>query len=231
MILRDGILYSDLLADLPVVHGFTTRLRGNMGSSGIPTDPRLIAVRHRMFEELGIADRKHVQPKQVHSNHPIKAAAFAAGNEADASIADSSKYVLSVMTADCLPILLYHPDGVVAAIHGGWRGLQTEVVLRTLEQMPANPVAVIGPAIGGCCYEVSDELAQEFEQKWGAGVVDRTREKPHLNLPGLALLQLQSAGVEEIEVSHLCTHCHPDLFFSYRREGSCGRMMAFIALK
>jgi YfiH family protein len=231
MNLHDGVLISEVLNDLPVTHGFTTRLRGDLGPSRPQIDAAVIARRAALFEDFGLAGRRHIQPKQVHSNHLVAAGEFFPGCEADAGLSHSSGDVVSVLTADCVPLLLYHPDGVVCAIHGGWRGLYAGVVSRSLLQLPPHPTAVIGPAIGVCCYEVSRELAADFENRFGAATVDRSREKPHLNLVAVALRQLQDGGVEELEASHLCTSCHPELFYSYRREGSCGRMMAFIGLK
>jgi copper oxidase (laccase) domain-containing protein len=90
-------------------------------------------------------------------------------------------------------------------------------------------VAVLGPAIGRCCYEVSDELAKDFSDRFGESVVDRNFEKPHIDLVGSAIQQLQEGGVSELEATDFCTYCHPDLFFSYRRDGSSGRQMAYIA--
>ncbi len=97
--------------------------------------------------------------------------------------------------------------------------------------MPPHPFAVVGPAIGPCCYEIGKDLAAQFAPKIRNHLVTYFGGKPHLNLSGIAVEQLQNGGVEEIETGHLCTSCHPDLFFSYRRDGSSGRQMSFIGVK
>jgi purine-nucleoside/S-methyl-5'-thioadenosine phosphorylase / adenosine deaminase len=214
---------------IPTLHGFTTREWGNLGYGKNPGDPDVSANRLWLFDTLNVRDRIHIQPKQVHSATVIDANQFVPGQEGDASFTDTSQHLLSVLTADCIPILFYHPDGLVAATHAGWRGLLNEIIPATLKVLPKNPVAVLGPAIGTCCYEVNEELAKDFSDRFGASVVDRNFEKPHLDLVGSAILQLQQGGVSELEATDFCTYCHPDLFFSYRRDGSSGRQMAYIA--
>jgi copper oxidase (laccase) domain-containing protein len=74
-------------------------------------------------------------------------------------------------------------------------------------------------------------LAKQFAEKFGSDVVETgAAGTPHLNLQAVALLQLQQSNVAEIDMAHLCTHCHPELFFSFRRDGSSGRQMSFISL-
>jgi YfiH family protein len=231
MILEKGIFRSGLLDSFPVGHGFTTRECGNLGFGKNVGDPEVISNRMKLFESMNLTDRMHIQPRQIHSDITIDAADFVPGCEADAGYTRDSGHLLSVLTADCVPILVYHPDGVIAAIHAGWRGIKSEIIPKTLIRLPSAPVAVVGPAIGSCCYEVGDDLASDFENRFGSEVVDRSRSKPHLNLVRAAVDQLLSAGVAELEASYLCTSCHPDLFFSYRRDGSSGRQMSFIGLK
>jgi YfiH family protein len=214
---------------IPTLHGFTTREWGNLGYGKNPGDPDVSANRLWLFDTLNVRDRIHIQPKQVHSATVIDANQFVPGQEGDASFTDTSQHLLSVLTADCIPILFYHPDGLVAATHAGWRGLLNEIIPATLKVLPKNPVAVLGPAIGTCCYEVNEELAKDFFDRFGASVIDRNFEKPHIDLVGSAILQLQQGGVSELEATDFCTYCHPDLFFSYRRDGSSGRQMAYIA--
>jgi hypothetical protein len=227
---QNGILRSDLLVDLPVVHGFTTIACGNLGFGKNPGDPDVIANRQRLFAELRLADRILVQPKQTHSARVVSVAEFAPGCEADATFGGSGYCLHSILTADCVPLLAYHPSGVVAAIHAGWRGLMADIIPAAIALLPKHPMVAIGPAIGPCCYEVSEDLAGKFEHKYGSDVVDRSSAKPHLDLVRAALIQLRQAGVEDIDAAHLCTSCHPDLFFSYRRDGSSGRQLAFIGL-
>jgi copper oxidase (laccase) domain-containing protein len=100
-----------------------------------------------------------------------------------------------------------------------------------MAQVPRGALAAVGPAIGVCCYEIDEDLAGQFERKFGEDVVVRENEKkPHLDLVAVAAQQLQEAEIDEMELSHLCTACHPELFFSFRRDGSSGRQMSFIGL-
>ena len=231
MKLENGIFTSTLLEDAGIPHGFTTRQWGNLGFGKNPGDPEVIANRKALFAALHLTDRNHIQPRQVHSNRGISSTAFEPGIEADATFTASERDLLSVLTADCLPLLVYHPIGVVAAIHAGWRGLYDGIIPNALSMLPPSPIVVVGPAIGPCCYEIGVDLADQFEAKFGSRVLIKSENRrPHLDLQRAAYMQLQDAGVQDIEIANLCSFCHPDLFFSYRRDGSSGRMMSFIGL-
>lgn len=233
MLLKEGILYSELLAAQPVIHGFTTRALGNLGYGKNPSDPVVGGNRERLLQQLNLTDRMHIQPKQVHSDRAVSALSFYPGYEADAVYSLDPQHLLSVLTADCVPIILYFPVGFVAAIHAGWRGLFHDIIPKTLNRLPTGAIAAVGPAIGPCCYEVGEELASDFEEKFGKEVIDRSCDKPHLDLIQAAVQQLKAGGVNEneIDAARLCTYCHPDLFFSYRRDGSSGRQMSFVTLR
>jgi YfiH family protein len=231
--LRNGVLSSTIFEDHGIPHGFTTRAWGNLGFGQKPGDPEVIANRKKLFESEHLTERRLIQPKQVHSNRVIPAHDFVPGIEADATYCEAPEYLLSILTADCLPVLVYHPEGVVAAIHAGWRGLYDEIIPASLALLPSEVKVAIGPSIGACCYEVSQELADSFANKFGndVAVKDELTGKPHLNLQQVALRQLmEKSDVAELDLAHLCTSCHPELFFSYRRDGSSGRMMSFIGL-
>src|SRR5262245_49639915 len=116
MILTNGILSSELLLEQPVVHGFTTRESGNLGYGKNPGDPDVVENRHKLFSTLGLEGRILVQPKQVHSASVVSNQDFVPGCEADASYGDSADTLHSILTADCLPVLVYQPSGIVAAI-------------------------------------------------------------------------------------------------------------------
>ncbi len=233
MKLHDGILTSNVFDGEPVLHGFTTRARGNLGFGKNPGDPEVIANRIKLFDALALSKRVHVQPRQIHSNLCIDAGAFVSGSEADASVSRSTEHLLSILTADCLPVLAYHPEGFVVAIHAGWRGILHDIIPQTLALLPSGIKAVVGPSIGVCCYEIDHDFASEFANKFGDAVLIENKKtgKPHLDLQKAALQQLQAAGAKKCEISNLCTYCRPDLFFSYRRDGSSGRMMSYIALQ
>jgi YfiH family protein len=160
--------------------------------------------------------------------------------DCDALITNLSNVMLTILTADCVPILLFDPvNNVVAAVHAGWKGTQQEIVKKTVEKMqkvfnsnPKELLAGIAPSIGECCYEVDWNVAQHFEHIKDA--YTQEEEKYMLNLPHINKTQLLEAGLteENIELSNVCTACEVEHYFSYRKESGCsGRFMSIIGLK
>jgi YfiH family protein len=129
-----------------------------------------------------------------------------------------------VLTADCLPVALLRANGsapALAVVHVGWRGLLgglLEAAVRTLG--PGKLAAAVGPAIGPCCYEVNEDVAEPFRARFGSQVIREGR----LDLWRASEAALREAGCERVERLDLCTCCHPELFFSHRRDrGRTGR--------
>jgi YfiH family protein len=155
--------------------------------------------------------------------------------EADASVTSKAGLVLAVMVADCLPVLFASDDGTeVAAAHAGWRGLSAGVLentVRAFDKPPRNLVAWLGPAISQAAFEVGDEVRQAFID-WNAAVSDcfvrNDRDRWQADLYGLARQRLQAIGVQRISGGEFCTYADAGRFFSYRRDGQCGRMAAFV---
>ena len=140
------------------------------------------------------------------------------GVEGDALWTDEPGVPVAVLTADCLPIALARANGdepALAVVHAGWRGLLGGVVENAVAALGGSAVAIVGPAIGPCCYEVGDDVAEPYRARFGAGVL-RGR---NLDLWQAAELALVGAGCTRIERLDLCTSCRADLFFSYRRDG------------
>jgi len=201
------MLESPLLARLDwIKHGFGTR-----------TSP---------LTQAGMANLK-----QVHSAVVLAADRADLCGEGDALITNKPGLAVSVRTADCYPILLADPvSRAVAAVHAGWRGTAALIVRETLGRMhdefgtkPANVIAAIGPGIGGCCYEVGEEVARQFGRT-ARGHIDLAKANYH---------QLQEAGVplEHIHVNGSCTFCDAMRFYSYRRDkDAAGRMISFIRI-
>jgi copper oxidase (laccase) domain-containing protein len=115
----------------------------------------------------------------------------------------------------------------VGMVHSGWRGTLSGVAGKAAWELgEASVRAYIGPCIRGCCYEVSEELTEDFAREFGAGVVSGR----HLSLPAAIRADLERAGVEEIHDLGLCTGCRPDLFYSHRKQGPLtGRILAAVA--
>lgn len=167
---------------------------------------------------------------------------------ADGSYTKSQDHVCTVMTADCLPILLCNTVGTeVAAIHAGWRGLAAGVVSNAVKQFcsPATDLmAYLGPAISQQNFEVGPEVRQAFlfssspehiqykinacftqsDSKGGASKSDRWMA----DLYGLARIALYQAGVSQIYGGDFCSYADAERFYSYRRDGQTGRMASLI---
>lgn len=157
-----------------------------------------------------------------------------AGEEADAAYTRETGLVCVVQTADCLPVVLAAADGSeLACVHAGWRGLAAGVLECTLARFDAAPDAILawlGPAIGQAAFEVGEEVRAAFESAdAGAGECFRANEvgRWQADLYALARRRLRFAGVTQVFGGDHCTHADEKSFFSYRREGQCGRMATF----
>jgi len=147
---------------------------------------------------------------------------------------------LAVLTADCVPVILVEPGTPgLAAIHAGWRGLLSGIIvaagerLRTLTRSTAGEtLAFVGPHIGSCCMEVGEDVAGCFEEEFGPGCVSRASGSPHLDLSTAVDRQLERLGITGRNVFHagVCTCCSDD-YFSYRRDPACGRQAAMASIE
>jgi YfiH family protein len=171
--------------------------------------------------------------RQCHSARVVEAGAVPAS--ADGLFTSRSDVALAVFTADCVPVLLAAP-GAVAALHAGWRGLAASIVRTGARALVArcggaaqSVVAWIGPCIGGCCYEVSEEVAERVAAAGAPGAVIPRSPRPHLELAFAAREQLAAAGVENVRWLRHCTSCAPDHWWSHRREaGRAARNYALV---
>jgi purine-nucleoside/S-methyl-5'-thioadenosine phosphorylase / adenosine deaminase len=161
--------------------------------------------------------------------------------EGDAVVTDRPGVAVGVVTADCLPVLLAGPGGrVVAAVHAGWRGTLKGVVPAAVADLerrygadPGDLVALLGPCIRPCCYEVGPEVSAAVRAafpRWADRVlVPGPGGRDHLDLVTLNALQLAQAGVRDVRDSGGCTKCDPARYHSYRRDGpGAGRMVSWV---
>jgi len=176
---------------------------------------------------------------QVHGARVVRAEAVGRepAPEADAVVCRSPGIVCAVLTADCLPVLLADRRGsVVGAVHGGWRGLAAGALEAALEAMdrPAGDLcAWLGPAISGTVYEVGGEVRERMlaaDAATAACFAPRGPGHYLLDLYAVARGKLQRAGVPAVHGGLWCTLGMPRWFFSYRRDGRCGRMATGIHL-
>jgi YfiH family protein len=178
-----------------------------------------------------------VSVKQVHGtdalilDRPVRPdAAFAGGW--DALVTNQFGVLLTIRTADCVPVLFHDPVRcVVAAVHAGWRGTVAGIVPKTIALMQAHfhcsgtDIRVaIGPSAGPCCYEVDGQVLDPIRNRypyWHSVLSKSRAGHAMLNLGQLIYRQAQEAGVQShhIWTVKVCTICHPSLFYSYRRDG------------
>jgi hypothetical protein len=167
-------------------------------------------------------DSKWAVVKQVHGCDIVRASSTR--HPADALWTDDPGRTIAVMAADCVPVLLVEEDRIAAA-HAGWRGAAAGVVQAAAEAVGATR-AWVGPAIGPCCFEVGGEVAGVFAETFGPSVI---HEGSRVDLWAAVAVALEEAGVRETHIARLCTSCHPELFFSHRRDGGRTGRQALIA--
>jgi len=181
--------------------------------------------RRRVAGALGFDEDELMGLRQMHGAEVLEAEPGGSGvrGEGDGLVARAPGVVLSVLSADCVPVLLEGERGV-AALHAGWRGLVAGVLERGVAAVAPVRAAWIGPAIEACCYEVGREVTDAFDAA-GLPVAGERRVDP----PVAARAVLQRAGVNNIAVAGECTACLAN-YFSYRRDGATGRQGGFIAM-
>ena len=248
------ILTHDLLDG--VRHGFFTRKGGassglysglNCGRGSKDQSEIVATNRARVAEAMGVAPDRLAGVHQVHSPDVVTVtAAEEAGQtdhlRADALVTAVPGIALSVLTADCQPVLFADAEaGVIGAAHAGWRGALGGVLEATVDAMrdlgAQNIRAVIGPTISQRAYEVGWEFMDEFtteDPDYQRYFANGPNDKPMFDLPAFGLMRLRAAGVDAQWTRH-CTYSDPDLFFSYRRsthkaEADYGRLISAIAL-
>jgi hypothetical protein len=163
---------------------------------------------------------------QVHSTRVLEAVPAMRDERADGLWTDQPGLPILAMSADCLPLALARIAGdrpAVAVLHVGWRGLLAGIVAAGANALGSGKLAAaIGPGIGPCCYEVGEEVATPFRDRFGDDVVRDGR----LDLWTSAERALRAAGVERVDIRRFdrCTSCEPETFFSHRRDnGRTGR--------
>jgi YfiH family protein len=247
------IIESSVLA--PVRHGFFGRAGGassgvfqglNCGHGSSDQTEAVTINRARVAEAMGVSPEALVGVHQVHSADVVRVDGdFSNGIKADALVTAVPGVALSVLTADCQPVLMADPvAGVIGAAHAGWKGAIAGVLDATVEAMvglgarPERISAVIGPTISQRAYEVGPEFfdtVMSEDDSAGRYFVAGQGDRLHFDLPGYGLHRLRAAGVGHAEWTRHCTYSDPERFFSYRRsvhqkEADYGRLIATIRL-
>ena len=226
---------------------FSTRLGGvsegafeslNLSDLGGDDPERVRENRERLSRALEIDPARATMARQQHGAVARRAEAvglLSAGEdfpECDAFWSEEPGLGMMLLTADCLPIAIARSEGErpgLALIHAGWRGLLGGVVESASRSLGRGRTkAVLGPAIGPCCFEVSEEVAASFRRRFGR----RVASGRNVNLWLAAESALAAAGCDAAERIELCTSCHPELFFSHRRDqGQTGRQGVIAAIE
>lgn len=209
----------------------------NLGLSVGDVETHVLENRRRVVE-AGQLPSQPVWLKQVHGVRVIDLSRVNQSDcqpiEADASITKTTGVVCAVMTADCLPILLCDKQGTqVAAIHAGWRGLAGGVIEATIERFNAASselLAWAGPCIGPMAFEIGSEVKAELGGPETAYTPSSNRDRLMANLTLIAQERLANLGVMDFYSCDRCTVTDEHDFFSYRRDGECGRMASLIWL-
>ena len=239
-----------------ITHAILTRRGGvspepwdslNVGGTVGDDRPRVIENRLRSFRALGRDPHSMFDVWQVHSADVVIANAphdFRPPEyKADAILTDNPDVTLYMRFADCTPVLLYDPvKSAVGLIHAGWLGTVRRVTGAAVEAMaaaygskPADILAGIGPSIGPDHYEIGPDVIARVRETFHDEADDLFEYRDdcvHFDLWKANRLLLTQAGVRQVEISRLCTACHPEDWYSHRaQKGKTGRFGALIALK
>ena len=234
--LSDLLIQCEALRRLPWLrHGSTTRLFNSVPGKK-NEELKLLA------DAWGITPAGVLFSHQRHTNNvaflsrtscePHTTSSFIYNNT-DAVGTDAENILTCIFTADCVPVFLVDTkERRIMLVHSGWRGALGEISVRALQSLttygtdPADVTAWIGPAIGVCCYEVSEKLAGEFLRRFPN--FSEAVHGRHLDLKNLNARQLESCGVlaKNIHVSGYCTKCRNDLFYSYRAGDTHGSILS-----
>ena len=211
-----------------LVHGFMTRT-----SDAIVHD---MAKRARFVQALG--GTRAVILKQEHGTEVHLIAAGEEPATGDGLVLSEPGVIGVVKTADCVPVILCEPQRPLAAVvHAGWRGTAARITAKAVATMiaagarPGAISALIGPAIGPCCYTVGDDVVSVFEKAGFQAHIFRERDgRIFLDLAGANRAVLHESGVDDVRDVNLCTRCSGTQFYSARREGNGGRQFSFVLL-
>lgn len=245
------------LAKFPIVHGIFSRKGGvspepwnslNLGGTVGDMRSNVIENRKRIFDGIGREVSSHFDVWQVHGTEiliPLQPRGY---NEphlrADGILTDKAEITLLMRFADCVPIMLYDPEKhIIGLIHAGWQGTVKKIAAKAVQKMqevfhcdPQNIYAGIGPSIGPDHYEIQIDVLQRFQNIFGeeetSKFVKTCDNKLLLDLWKANGLILRNAGVENVEISGVCTACDLSRWYSHRAEkGLTGRFGAVIGLK
>jgi len=208
----------------------TTRAAGTFSLSSTEPVNEVMGRWTALEGNLRDVARRLVSIRQVHGDRVLVHTGgwdgWLRSGEADGHLAIEKGTALTVGIADCVPVFIGHPSGVVGLLHSGWRGTAARIAAKAIEACERYGVAAaelgvhLGPAICGRCYEVSAEVREQLTGQ-------PTTRPGNVDLRSLIAEQATAAGVKRITVDSACTRCDNDRFFSHRA-GDAGRQVAVI---
>lgn len=228
-----------LVAGVSTRHGGLSEVPYSSLNVGVHTDdtPEVIEQNLSLFcADIGISPTDLARSYQVHGDKIWVTGRAGYQSGFDAMVSVQPGVFAGVGIADCTPILLADPvTRICAAIHAGWKGTVAQIVHKTAKRMienrgsnPADILAYIGPCISLAHFEVGEEVAAQFDQAFKT----RKGAKWHVDLKAANAAQLQSVGIQQIEIDPACTVENNADFFSHRTEkGVTGRMLALIGFQ
>ena len=191
-----------------------------------------------LAEAVGFNSRSLIIPNQIHSTHISFCSDQGRIPECDGVFSTNPNLICSIQVADCMPVYFAHrTEAVFGLVHAGWRGLvngifsESGTILKYHEYVLTDFEIVIGPSIQNCCFEVSDDVMNQFDPRF---VENKKNGKYRIDLQRLALARLGRSGFnkDKIQVMKDCTFCQDQRYHSYRRNGEkSGRMIGLIGMK
>jgi YfiH family protein len=211
--------------------------------------------RHRVMQIFNQDIDSMVCCQQVHGNnvfHVTNKNKGCGGSEmntwitgTDGMVTNQAGLYLATFYADCIPVYFFDPvKKCIGLAHSGWKGTMGRIAVKTVNLLErefgckrADIEVFIGPGIGPCCFEIKGDLAAKAVSEFGQFrdiIIKEKNDRYRWNLPQTINYMLVESGIkpENIVPANLCTSCHTDLFYSYRREGTVtGRMGAYLGIR
>lgn len=219
-----------------IFHTFTTTNDGNIAYHIPDKKENVDEARLKLAKKHNFDISKLISMNQVHGNNVVIVDEKSLNliDDCDGIITKEKDLTLMVMVADCIPILFMDKTkGVIAAVHAGRNSTFLKIAEITARKMieefncdVKNIEVILGPSIGKCCYEVSEELVLIVKENFGEEFVNGRL----IDLQGINKKLLNDLGIMNIEISNVCTKCSNEPFFSFRNDKNCGRFSGIIKI-
>lgn len=235
------VLTSSLLNDEKVIAFFTTRDLSLKSGEREDLIEEIENNKKLICKSLNIPEKNLIIPIQTHSdNVELVDVQKQTYPDCDGLVTNKKNIALALNFADCVPLIFYDPiKKVIGSAHAGWRGTAAKIGLKTIEKMikhfgckPGDIIALVGPCIGECCFEVKDDVKEKLLSTIANNYHSDVCKNNNLDLKLINKFQLLANGLKKIDVCEYCTSCKNELFFSYRKEnGNTARHSSLIMLK